>query len=95
VSLLWPYVASCDNLFPNRAQPGPYDFGAPTEDEWQVDAIVAHRWDGTKVEFHVKWNLGDMTWEPFSSVKLLSALDDYYALHGVKQWQQLSKKVAV
>jgi hypothetical protein len=93
VSLLRPHIANCDNLFPNRTQPGPYDFGAPAEDEWQVDAIVAHRWDGTTIEFHVKWNLGDMTWEPFSSVKLLSALDDYYALHGVKRWQQLSKKV--
>jgi hypothetical protein len=92
VSLLRPYVANCDNMFPNRSQPGPYDFGAPAEDEWQVDAIIAHRWSGNSVEFHVRRNLGDMTWEPFNAVKLLSALDDYYVLHGVKKWQQLSKK---
>jgi hypothetical protein len=85
-------VANCDNLFPNRAQPEPYDFGAPAEDEWQVDAIIAHRWSENSVEFHVRWNLGDMTWESFKAVKLLRALDDYYALHGVKKWQQLSKR---
>ncbi|KAJ6448457.1 hypothetical protein C8R45DRAFT_947984 [Mycena sanguinolenta] len=33
-----------------------------------------------------------MTWEPFNNVKLLSALDDYFALHGVKRWQGLPKK---
>ncbi|KAJ7467953.1 hypothetical protein FB451DRAFT_1039732, partial [Mycena latifolia] len=92
VNLLRPYIASCNNLFPNREQPGPYDFGAPAEDEWLVDHIVGHRWSGNAVEFHVKWNQGDTTWEKFNAVKLLSALDDYYALHGVTRWQKLRKK---
>ncbi|KAJ7825132.1 hypothetical protein B0H14DRAFT_2369103, partial [Mycena olivaceomarginata] len=91
VSLLRPQVVeSCDNLFPSRARPEPYNFGAPAEDEWLVDSITAHRWNGNMIEFHVQWNLGDTTWEPFNSVKLLSEL----ALHGVKRWRQLSKKTA-
>lgn len=94
VSLLRPYAESSDTLFPNRSTPGPYDFGAPAEDEWLVDSILAHRWTGNTVDFHVKWNLGDTTWETFNSVKLLSSLDDYFTLHGVKKWQQLPKKLA-
>jgi hypothetical protein len=92
ISLLRPHVANNDVLFPNRDQPGPYDFGAPADDEWLVSSILAHRWTDNVIEFHVKWNLGDTTWEKFNSVKLLSALDDYFELHGVKRWQQLPKR---
>ncbi|KAJ7219447.1 hypothetical protein GGX14DRAFT_317401, partial [Mycena pura] len=93
-SELEPYVENDAELFPSRAlaepaPPGVYDFGEPDEDEWLVDSIIAHRWSGERVDFQVRWNLGDMTWEPFNSVKLLRALDDYFALHGVKRWQQL------
>jgi hypothetical protein len=91
VSLLRPYVESSDALFPERAVPGPYDFGAPADDEWHVEAIIGHRWTGTGVDFQVKWTLGDVTWESFKAVKLLSALDDYFALHGVKTWNKLPK----
>jgi hypothetical protein len=56
-------ATSCDNLFPNRARPEPYNFGAPAEDEWLVDSITAHRWSGNMIEFHVPWNLGDTTWD--------------------------------
>ncbi|KAJ6451788.1 hypothetical protein C8R45DRAFT_946071 [Mycena sanguinolenta] len=47
-----------------------------------------------KVEFYVQWNLSDRTWEPFNNVKLLTALDDYFAfkLHGVKRCQGFPKK---
>ncbi|KAJ7722259.1 hypothetical protein DFH07DRAFT_760054 [Mycena maculata] len=92
ISLLQPYVENDDELFPNREQPELYDFGAPADDEWQVDSIIAHRWMGSKIEFQVRWDLGDTTWEKFNAVKLLSALDNYYTLHGVKQWQQLPKQ---
>jgi hypothetical protein len=92
VSLLRPYVESSDALFPNWSKPGPYDFSAPTEDEWLVDSILAHCWTGNVVDFHVNWNLGDTAWENFDSVKLLSALDDYFELHDMKKWQKLSKK---
>jgi hypothetical protein len=92
VSLLRPYVASSDTLFPNRSVPGPYDFGAPATDEWQVDEILAHRWEDNSVDFLVKWTQGDTTWESFRAVKLLSALDDYYAVHGVRRWQNLPRK---
>ncbi len=42
VSLLWPYHPNNNALFPNRAQPKPYNFGAPDSTEWFVDEIVAH-----------------------------------------------------
>jgi hypothetical protein len=93
VSLLRPHIASRDTLFPNRAVPGPYDFGAPATDEWQVDEIMAHRWAANSVEFLVKWTQGDTTWESFKAVKLLSALDDYFAIHGVRRWQSLPWKL--
>jgi hypothetical protein len=47
---------------------------------------------GKKVEFEVRWSLGDTTWEPYDSVKELSALDDYFALQGVRTWQALPKR---
>jgi len=42
ISLLRPYHASSDALFPNRLQPEPYDFGAPDNQEWFVDDIIGH-----------------------------------------------------
>ena len=45
VSLLRPYNASNDTLFPNRIQPEPYDFGAMDDQEWFVDEILSHRWE--------------------------------------------------
>nr|GAT56033.1 predicted protein [Mycena chlorophos] len=47
VSLLRPYVASSDELFPGRELPNPYDFGAPAPDEEHVDAIIDHMWLST------------------------------------------------
>ncbi|KAF7298561.1 Transcription factor [Mycena indigotica] len=90
--MLRPYIESSDAMFPARDKPEGYDFGAPDEAEVMVDHIKAHRWTTTgKVEFEVSWNDGDVTWEPFQAVKLLIALDDYFALHGVNSWRKLSK----
>jgi hypothetical protein len=38
------------------------------------------------------WTTGDHTWEPYSHVKDLEALDHYYALMGVTHWQQLGRR---
>ena len=93
VSLLRPYNAHDDALFPNRVQPEPYDFGAPDDQEWFVDEIIGHRWnDDKKLELEVRWSLGDTTWKPLDGVKRLEALDRYLELKGVKRPSQLPKR---
>ena len=92
VSLLRPYQPSNDALFPNRAHPEPYDFGAPDDAEWFVDELLGHRWDGKKLELQVRWSLGDTTWETLASCKDLEALDKYLELQGVKRPAQLSRR---
>ncbi|GLB37195.1 putative DNA RNA polymerase [Lyophyllum shimeji] len=94
VSLLRPYHAASDTMFPNRAQPEPYDFGAPDDHEWFVDEILGHRWtQDKKLEYEVRWSLGDTTWEPHDNCKQLAALDRYLELQGVKRPSQLPKRV--
>ena len=46
---------------------------------------------GNKVEFLVKWNLGDSAWEPHAHCKDPEALDDYLELHGAQSIQRLLK----
>ena len=92
-SLLRPYHASSDALFPNRVQPDPYDFGAADEQEWFVDELLGHRWiEGGGLEYEVRWSLGDTTWEPHAECKKLEALDRYLELQGVKRPSQLPKR---
>jgi hypothetical protein len=88
-SLLRPYEPNDDAIFPNRESKHFYDFGMPDDDEWFVDEILNHRWINKSIEFHVRWTAGDATWEPYSHVKDLKALDQYYALMGVTRWQSL------
>ena len=84
IALLRPHHPLEDAIFPNRAQPEPYDFGSPEEQEWFVDEIVGHRWATPKrVEYQVRWSLGDTTWEAHASCNNLAALDRYLELHGV------------
>jgi hypothetical protein len=52
-----------------------YDFGQEAEEEWYVDELLAHRWNGSELEFQVQWSQGDTIWELFSSCKWLEALD--------------------
>lgn len=93
VNLLWPYHANNDALFPNRAQPEPYDFRAPDDAEWFVDDILGHRWQkDNQLELHVRWSMGDTTWEPLVHCKELVALDCYLEVMGVKAPRQLPKK---
>jgi hypothetical protein len=91
-SLLRPYEPNDDSLFPSRESKHFYDFGMPDDDEWFVDEIIDHRWKGKSVEFNVRWTAGDNTWEPYSHVQDLEALDHYYALLGVTRWQNLPQK---
>jgi hypothetical protein len=91
VNLLKPHVASNDALFPNKTYSDPYDFGAPDNAKWYVEEITAHCWKGHKIEFLVKWNLGDSTWEPLANCNKLAALDAYLALMDAKDWNELPK----
>lgn len=93
VSLLRPYIASDDMLFPNRATPGPYDFGTPDEDEWFVEEIIGHRWTNKKLELQVRWSLGDTTWEWYDwDLGKLDAMDRYLDLFGIKSALRLPKR---
>jgi len=92
VSLLRPHQANDDALFPNRTSADPYDFGAPEDTEWYVDEITGHKWDGKKIHFQVRWNLGDTTWEPLAHCKQLQVLDQYLELLGTDHWHSLPCK---
>jgi hypothetical protein len=91
VSKLRPHEPNDEVLFPNRDTKFFYDFGAPHEDEWLVDAITSHRWNGRKVDFEVKWNLGEKTWESYEVCRNLAALDEYLALQNVREWKRLPR----
>jgi len=92
VSLLQPYNASNNALFPNRMQPEPYDFRALDDQEWFVDKILSHRWDGRDLNLEVRWSLSDTTWEPLANCKDLAALDRYLELQGIKRPAQLARR---
>ena len=90
--LLRKHHPNNDALFPMRSMTEPYDFGEPSNVEWLVDEITGHHWDGRKLLFHIKWNLGDTTTEPYNSCKDLTALDRYLELQGVSDWWKLPQE---
>jgi hypothetical protein len=75
VGLLRPHKPNDNTLFPNRVLVDAYDFGAPDDTKWIVDELDSHRWNGKSLEFQVRWNAGEMTWELLESCKELAALD--------------------
>jgi len=93
VSLLRPYHASNDAMFPNRTHPEPYDFGVEDDQEWFVEDILGHRWTkDNKLEYEIRWSLGDTTWEPHANCKELEALERYLELQGVKRPAALARR---
>ena len=66
-----------------------YDVRQTDEEELVVDKVIAHQWARNRLEFLVKWNLGDSIWEPSSSCEELEALDRYLKLQGVSNIHQL------
>ena len=80
-------------MFPGREAKHLYDYGVPEDEEWYIDAIIGHTWQGNKIRFHVQWSLGDTTWEPYDHCKELLALDEYLALHNVDDWRKLARHV--
>jgi hypothetical protein len=91
-SLLKPHYPSDDSAFPNRLQPEPYDFGLTDEHEWFVDEIIGHRWKGKKVEYEVRWSLGNTTWEPHANCNKLAALDRYLEIQGIDNHSKLPRR---
>jgi hypothetical protein len=94
VNLLRRHEPNDDERFPHRDIKSYYDFGNDENEEWLVDEIIGHRWIGEQIEFEVRWNLGDSTWEPYDNVKKLAALDEYIDLQGTKSWKALPKRSA-
>ena len=91
VGLLRAHEPNDDIMFPRRDTQAFYDVGNDDETEWVVDELLAHRWKGTQVEFLVRWNLGDTTWEPYTHCKELEALDRYLELQGAVSVRQLPR----
>lgn len=93
VSLLKPFVPNDDLLFPNRATPEPYDFGAADDTEWFVDEVVGHEWKGKKLQLQVRWSLGDTTWEKYGpEIEELEAFEHYLELFGIDKAADLPRK---
>ena len=45
-----------------------------------MDSVIAHRGSARKrstLEFQIQWTDGDITWEPWESVRKLAAVDEY------------------
>ena len=95
VSLLCQYHKSDDTVFPKHEVHTVYDFGDAEDNEWLVDNIIAHKWEGNNISFPVQWNLGDTTWELYAECKELVALDRYLELLGIDNgdWKKLPKKL--
>jgi hypothetical protein len=58
---------------------------------WDVQEILAHRGNPNKrsdMEFKIRWagfSVEKATWEPWSSVRLTKALQEYLPLHGLRR----------
>ncbi|KAJ3477293.1 hypothetical protein NLI96_g10562 [Meripilus lineatus] len=94
VSRLKPFIANDNRLFPRRDPKVFYDYGMPDDIEWLVDNIIGHQWNKNKLQFHVKWNMGDTTWEPREHCEDLKVLDDYLQLMGANSPEDLPRYVA-
>lgn len=78
-------------MFPHREAQAFYDFGEDPEQEQLVDDIVAHEWARNSVKFLVQWADSSSTWEPWSTVHELEALDRYFEIQGITDWRALAK----
>src|SRR6266481_5796496 len=93
VSLIRAHMSNDDGRFLCCDTKSCYDFGSTDEPEWFVNEILAHRWvSQNRLEFQVRWTLGDVTWEPLTSCKELEVLDEYLELRGAKRPRDLPHK---
>jgi len=92
---LWLHIPNDDVRFPKREVRVFYDFGDDPNAEWFIDSIVGHKWSRNRLQLEVRWSLGDVTWEPLSRCNELVALDQYLALHGVTDPEDLPRRQSV
>ena len=92
VGVLRQHKPNDDALFPKRDAQAFYNMGNKEKVEWIIDEILAHQWTANKVEFLVRWNLGDSTWEPYAHCKDLEALDRYLEIQGVESVRHLPRR---
>ena len=91
-SLLKPYIANDDDLFPNRQNMWAYTLDLRQDEEYVVDSIIGHHRSEDKrrkLYFVALWGNGEVTTEPLSYVDELEALDHYLELKGVGQPSEL------
>ncbi|KIJ55890.1 hypothetical protein M422DRAFT_239052 [Sphaerobolus stellatus SS14] len=75
MKLICSHITNNDELFPNR------EF---------IDEIIGHQWTNNgKIDFQVKWTLGNVTWEPLHECNKLEALERYLEIHGIDNPRQL------
>lgn len=91
ISRLRRHEASDDVLFPHRDTRVFYDMGTPSNDDWLVEEVTGHRGKGKSLEFNVRWNMGDDTWEPLAKVQGCGELELYLETQGVRKVSQLPK----
>jgi hypothetical protein len=92
IKLIRPYIANDDSLFPNRSIDWARRFEEPVEGEWHVDEILDHKYSPRSgYQFRVLWTVGDRTWEPLEHCNELQALDEYLALRGCANVDDLPK----
>ncbi|CAG7850966.1 SubName: Full=Related to TY3B-TY3B protein {ECO:0000313/EMBL:CCA76064.1} [Serendipita indica DSM 11827] len=88
-SLLRFHVPNDDRKFPGRSLQHVTGFGKPSH--WPVDRIVSHYGTGKRAIFEVLWKSGDKSWEMYSTVKDLTALEAYCEAQGIGSVSNLRK----
>ncbi len=92
ISLLAPHEPNNTLVFLGQAAQIFYNFGDDPEWEYQVSELVDHAWDADNcLWFHMKWGLGDLTWEPLTNVDDIATLDDYLTLQNVEKVENLHR----
>ncbi|KZT50355.1 hypothetical protein CALCODRAFT_423439, partial [Calocera cornea HHB12733] len=86
-ALLRPFVEDETNAYPNRDPD--VVFGDVPNGEQFVELIDLHRWVRNKLQFHFVWSDGDQTWESADKADRLVQLDEYLALQGVHNMDEL------
>ncbi|KAL7284480.1 hypothetical protein ACG7TL_001771 [Trametes sanguinea] len=90
-SLLRPHYPNDDRRFPGRQFHQLPGFGEQPR-EWAVDRVLSHVGKGADAKFEVQWTTGDVTWAPFSDVKHLQVLAEYFEALGVSTIRQLPNR---
>ncbi|KIJ28538.1 hypothetical protein M422DRAFT_270140 [Sphaerobolus stellatus SS14] len=92
MKLIRSHIENDDECFPNREVNALYELGKSDKSEWFVNEIIGHRWTNKgKIDFQVKWTLGNVTWELLQECNKLEALKRYLEIHGIDNPRQLPR----